>query len=80
MRCSIYKFVLNIHVKSKYDELSRDHNHLSELTEPELKGMHCIYVYIMYVYTYVNIVPTTCGVSSLCDNLFKQDCFSSFII
>ena len=30
MRCSNYKFTLNI--KCKYNGLSRDHNHLSELT------------------------------------------------
>ena len=30
MRCSNYEFALNI--KCKYNGLSRDHNHLSELT------------------------------------------------
>ena len=30
MRCSNYKFALNI--KRKYNRLSKDHNHLSELT------------------------------------------------
>ena len=39
MRCSNYKSALNI--KCKYNGLSRDH-HLSELTEPELRGLHCI--------------------------------------
>ena len=33
MRCSNYEFALSI--KCKYNELSRDHNHLSKLTEPE---------------------------------------------
>ena len=31
MKCSNYEFALNI--KCKYSRLSRDHNHLSELTE-----------------------------------------------
>ena len=39
MRCSMYEFALNI--KCKYNGLSRDHNHLSELTKPELTGLHC---------------------------------------
>ena len=40
MRCSNYEFALNI--KCKYHGLSRNHNHLSELTEPGLSGLHCI--------------------------------------
>ena len=59
MRCSNYESALNI--KCKYNGLSRDHNHLSELTvrEPELSGLHCIYkltvwnvkVSITYIYS-----------------------------
>ena len=37
--CSNYEFALNI--KCKYNRLSKDHNHLSELTKPELSGIDC---------------------------------------
>ena len=40
MRCFKYEFVLNI--KCKYNRLSRDHNHISEFTEPELRRLLCI--------------------------------------
>ena len=42
MKCSNYEFALNI--KRKYNRLSRDHNHLSELTgflKPELCRLPC---------------------------------------
>ena len=44
MRCSDYEFAL--YIKCKYNGLSRDHNHLSEFTEPELRGLHCIWMWL----------------------------------
>ena len=37
---SNYEFALNI--SCIYNGLSRDHHYLSELTEPELRGLQCI--------------------------------------
>ena len=47
MRCSNYEFALNI--KRKYNGLSRDHNHLSELTEPELRRL-ALYNILQHTY------------------------------
>ena len=50
MRCSIYEFAFNI--KCKYNSVNRDHNHLSELTEPESR-LHCTII------PYTELFPVT---------------------
>ena len=50
--CSNYEFAL--YINCKHNGLSRDHNHWSELIEPELSGLR-----YMFYYIYVFLEKTT---------------------